>query len=91
MEQTQVDTFHGGDLHAHNGTHGAGDKHEQPGRGRGKDTGVGLLSTVAFVTHTHTHCNTQPAIMFIYVTPSAEYTELRSGILYIRIMSRNSL
>lgn len=57
----------------------AEDKHKQLGRAQRGDIGVDLLSTALFVTH----CNMQKAIIFIYVTPSAEYTQLKIGILYI--------
>lgn len=76
---TQANTLHRDDLHAHNGTYRAENTRKQPGGAQRGERGVDLLSTPLFVTH----CNTQQAIILIYVTPSAEYTQLKTGILSI--------
>lgn len=52
-------------------------QHKLPGRAQRGDRGVDLLSTALFVTH----CNTQQAIAFIYITLSAGYTKFKIVIL----------
>lgn len=71
-----LNIFNHDDVNAHNRMYKAEDKHEQPAGAQRGERGVDLLLTALFVTH----CNTQQAIILIYVTPSAEK---KIGILSI--------